>query len=119
MVNAIEEFIEECGCVPAPPAAEGEACGTCAPKLALTAEEEAVLAQMRTLKEQVRPIADRMKQIQEDLAGSSQGAEEGLQTEWSELSGRLDALRVQWREWELKLDEAIHQKLVMLGHREA
>ena len=121
MAGEIEEFIAECGCNPIAPEGQGDACGTCAPKLALSVEEEAVLTQMRALKDQVRPIADRMRRIHEDLAGSAQGDGKvaGLQSEWSELSGRLDILRTQWRDWEVKLDEAIHQKLVMLGHREA
>ncbi len=119
MVNTTEEFIADCGCNPVPPTGDGDVCGTCAPKLALSVEEEAVLTQMRALKERVRPIADRMKQIREDLAGSVEGDRTVLQSEWGELSGQLDALRGQWKEWEFKLDEAIHRKLVMLGHREA
>lgn len=119
MVNATDEVIAECGCNPVAPAAEGDVCGTCSPKLALSFEEEAVLGQMRALKDQVRPIADRMKQIREDLARSVDGDRAGLQSEWGELSGQLDSLRGQWKDWEVKLDEAIHRKLVMLGHREA
>jgi hypothetical protein len=119
MVNATEEIVAECGCNPFAPTSEGDVCGTCSPKLALSVEEEAVLGQMRALKERVRPIADRMKQLREDLAGSVDGDRTGLQSEWGELSGQLDVLRSQWKEWEFKLDEAIHRKLVMLGHREA
>lgn len=119
MVNATDEVIAECGCNPVAPEAEGNVCGTCAPKLALSVEEEAVLGQMRVLKDQVRPITGKMKQIEDDLAGSVTGDRTGLEAQWGELAKQLSVLRVEWKDWERKLDEAIHKKLVMLGHREA
>lgn len=105
-----------CGCVPevVPPV-----CETCAPKMYLTPEEEAILARMRGLKEQVRTVTARLRTIKEQFAGEDSGpAQTDAEREWKELRGLLKGFRHQWKEWEEKLDDAIEQKLIALGHRD-
>jgi hypothetical protein len=113
MTQPSEEVMEACGCTPfAPEVSDGDVCGTCAPNLALSFEEEAILGKMRAFKEQVRPITGRLKELQGGL-----GETAGSSAEWIELSARLEALRTEWKDWEFKLDEAIENKLITLGHR--
>ncbi len=90
-------------------------CG-CGLKEVLTAEEECILAKMREIKEQVRPIAEKLKDVQSHIGESS--AVESV-PEFPVLSGQLEELRLQWKDWEKKLEDAIERKLIMLGHRES
>jgi predicted nuclease with TOPRIM domain len=113
----ISENQENVGCGPPPSASENETCGVCAPKMALTYEEEAVLTEMRQIKTQVKPVAERLKEIQGLLDDSSGNDDADRREEWERLSGRLEALRAQWKEWEQRLEEAVERKLIMLGHR--
>lgn len=95
------------------------ACDVCSPKMYLTYQEEAILAQMRGVKEQARAVSARLKGIQREFGGDDGGAAGAYgEAEWKTLRGQLDELRHQWKEWEHKLDEAIEQKLIALGHRE-
>jgi len=80
----------------------------------LTCEEEAILGRMRELKEQVHPIAVRLRELQEQV--SSPTGEPG--SEWAALSTHLEDLRNQWTDWTAKLEAAIDRKLIALGHRE-
>jgi hypothetical protein len=107
-----------CNC-PIPPAeyVEDISCGSCAPKLALTPEEEAILSQMRSIKSAARPIAARLKNIEQSLAYPVGAFSLGQDPEWVELNNELSRLRIVWREWEARLEDAIERKLILLGHR--
>jgi hypothetical protein len=82
--------------------------------MVLSCEEEAILGRMRHIKEQVRPIADRLQELHGNMSASP--SEHG--SEWGQLSMQLEDLRGQWREWTDRLDAAIERKLIALGHRE-
>lgn len=116
MTGPMDTTRQEGGCAPA--GTEGQVCESCAPKLALTPEEEAILAKMREIKERVRPITAKLKEIRQTLGEQGNGGATEADAEWKTLSAKLDALRSQWREWEEKLEGAIERKLILLGHRE-
>jgi hypothetical protein len=100
--------IAGCGCDPFP-TPQGGVCTGCSPNEVLTCEEESILAHMRGIKEGVRHIANKLRNINQQAAQTS---------EWTELYGQLEALRRQWESWEKKLEDAIEKKLIHLGHRE-
>lgn len=100
--------IAGCGCDPFPTPQAG-VCTGCSPNEVLTCEEESILARMRGIKEEVRPIANKLRNIHQEVAQTS---------DWTELYGQLESLRRQWEEWEKKLEDAIEKKLIHLGHRE-
>ena len=118
MVNHPEHIIEGCGCDPYPPEAQQVGCEGCSPTMYVTCDEESVLAKMRELKEQARPISVRLQEIERSAGGSGTGGRVEYGDEWSALSGRLESLRTQWAEWEQQLDAAIERKMILLGHRE-
>lgn len=95
---------------------EEATCASCAPKLALTPEEEAILSRMRAIKVEARPIAQRLKYIEQSLS-SPVGSNSPDDPEWVLLSTELTRLRAIWRDWEAKLEDAIERKLILLGHR--
>ncbi len=72
---------------------------------------------MREIKDQVRPITERLSRLQQELNEAS-GEMETSKTpaEWSRLSTRLEDLRTQWNEWETRLEDATERKLIFLGH---
>lgn len=105
----------ECGCSPFPAPTEGGMCAQCQPNNALTCEEESILAKMRDIKHEVRGITERLNAIQAALTGGVTPEDKG---EWNGLFGRLEDLRTQWKEWQLRLEDAIERKLIFLGHRE-
>jgi len=96
---------------------EGVGCPVCPPKMVLTPEEEAILTQMRSIKGEVRCMAERLKEIDALVGDPAQAGGENEVSEWRELSARLEGLRTQWKEWASRLDAAIETKLIMLGHR--
>jgi hypothetical protein len=106
-----------CGCDRIQPLAAGESCG-CSPNVAFTCEEEAILGKMREVKNQVKSLADKMKDLRESFAPAGSPGSAERESEWEHLSGQLEELRGQWKVWETKLDEAIERKLIVLGHRE-
>lgn len=114
MENPTEKMGAQCGCDPFPTPLSGGGCEGCSPNLVLTCEEESILANMREIKGQVRSIEDRLHEIHEHIST----APEGHLSEWNELSGQLQSLRDQWKDWTMKLDAAIDRKMVLLGHRE-
>lgn len=118
MITQPESIVEGCSCDPYPAEAQEAGCEGCAPNMYMTCAEEAVLARMRELKEQVRPISLRMKEIEHSAeeAGTAGSGEFG--EEWAGLAGQLETLRGQWCEWEELLDAAIERKMILLGHRE-
>ncbi|HMK34537.1 MAG TPA: hypothetical protein VK463_05690 [Desulfomonilaceae bacterium] len=99
-----------CGCDRVAPVAEAQSCG-CAPNVAFTCQEEAILGKMREMKSEVRNLANRMKEIRNSM-------DEHESMEWVRLSSQLEEMRSQWKVWETKLDDAIERKLILLGHRE-
>ncbi|MGB9617257.1 MAG: hypothetical protein ACP5M0_13970 [Desulfomonilaceae bacterium] len=112
---------ELCDCQPGGRDDEGSAssCSVCAPKLALTPEEEAILGRMRAIKQQARPIAERLKALEQAAQGlSSDRGSTKSDGEWATLNEALNRLRQDWKEWEQRLDEAIERKLILLGHRQ-
>lgn len=119
MTEHTHEFAGTCSCDPFPAAQAGAGCAGCAPTMAVTCEEVAILKNMRSIKDEVRTINDRLRAVRNKLDGSASGDDSFQHTgEWTDLTCQLDGLRTQWREWEQKLDEAIENKLIMLGHRE-
>lgn len=94
-------------------------CGPCPSKEILSESESGILSEMRGIKEQLHPIADRLRELESRIkepAGCKTGEEPT--TEWAKLQGQVSELRAQWREWQERLDKAIEQKLICLGHRE-
>lgn len=118
MISPNEPMTEQCICEPHSPESRALGCEGCAPTMYVTCDEEEILAEMRGIKEQVRSISDRLKEIKS--LSSFRTAEEELapSNEWSEMKRQLDDLRLQWRNWEERLDQAIERKLIILGHRE-
>jgi hypothetical protein len=86
-------------------------CEVCPPKMVLTHEEEAILATMRQIKDQVRPISERMNQLRNMIDSPETVPDSEDQDEWRILSNRLEQLRTEWKAWEYKLEEAIDPKL--------
>lgn len=78
----------------------------CAPKLALSHEEEAVLKVMRGLTVEARALRAELKGLDPQAAASRRG----------ELAGRLEQLRVLFREQKEELRLANEEKLRRLGH---
>ncbi|MEJ2717514.1 MAG: hypothetical protein P8182_10300 [Deltaproteobacteria bacterium] len=117
MAEEQETFGTACAhCDPFPTSGNTELCN---PSNVVTCEEESILARMRDIKEQLRPINRRLQEIQAyEGASLSGGVSSEDQAEWNELFGRLQELRNQWAEWERKLDGAIERKLIALGHRQ-
>ncbi len=117
-INQYQDAV--CGCQPIERDTESaSSCSVCAPKLALTPEEEAILGRMRAIKQQARPIAERLKVLAQEAQGisvESGGGKGG--GEWAALHDELNRLRRDWKEWENRLDEAIERKLILLGHRQ-
>ncbi len=96
-----------CGCYPFPIPPGGRGRTGCSPNEVLTCEEESILAHMRGIKGEVRPIANKLRDIDQQIGQT-----------WTELYGQLASLRSQWEAWKKKLDDAIEKKLIYLGHRE-
>jgi len=106
-----------CGCEPETRELPANECDMCTPKVVLTSEEEAILARMRAIKEVVRPISARLSELHERFErapGEEAGPE--ARAEWEKLSLQLLEFRTQWNDWQGKLDQAIENKLVFLGH---
>lgn len=114
MVHTEEKLFE--GCSPIGDT-ETAGCPICPPKMVLTPEEETILTQMRSIKAEVRAMADRLKELGTLMADPAQAGGENEVSEWRELSSALECLRAEWKEWVAKLDAAIETKLIMLGHR--
>lgn len=93
----------------APP---GEECAACQPKTVMTEEEKSILDRLREIKEEVRPVTDRLKELKTAQSSDQSNGE------YDRLVTRLEDLRSQWADWQEKLDRAIEEKLIRLGHRE-
>ncbi|MCA1960908.1 MAG: hypothetical protein LDL33_08925 [Desulfomonile sp.] len=106
-----------CGCEPEPRAISEDECDLCTPRLELTAEEETILATMRSIKERVRPISERLSELHEQLKHvPDEKIRPEARAEWEDLALQLSNFREQWKKWQGKLDEATENKLVFLGH---
>lgn len=96
-----------------------EACGECPSDEVLTAQESAVLSEMRAVKDELQPIADRLAKLEDQIKHPKIDiTSERRNTEWAKLEGKMSELREEWRKWQERLDEAIEQKMRCLGHRE-
>jgi hypothetical protein len=118
MAEYNEPMMKECGCEPFSEDSRALGCTGCSPTMYVTCDEEAILSEMRGIKEQVRPISDRLQEIEKLSGAGSSGEQKVSGSELTELKSQLADLRAQWRDWEKKLDQAIEQKLIILGHRE-
>ena len=119
MTHYLEDKEIQTGCDPFRAAAGGDPCAPCQPHMALTFEEEAILAEMRRIKDMVRPITERLNEIRlHEVTVGAAGAAAGTDDEWKNLAAQLEHLRAQWKEWQKRLEDAIEQKLIRLGHRE-
>jgi hypothetical protein len=117
MADKSEYTYMSCGREPETRSLPADQCDFCTPRVELTSEEEAILARMRAIKERVRPIAARLNELH-DRFERPPGDETSPETrsEWDELSVQLAEFRAQWNDWQAKLDQAIENKLVFLGH---
>ncbi|MGD9819137.1 MAG: hypothetical protein AB7V04_10625 [Desulfomonilaceae bacterium] len=106
-------------CQPNPVGGFEVSCSACAPKLALSYEEEAILSRMRALKTEVRPIIERLKSLDSQTFGTGGYSEKILKAERNELIRQVDDLRESWRQWAARLEDANERKWILLGHREA
>jgi len=117
MAGESEYSYVACGCEPETREVPADACDVCTPRVTLTADEEAILARMRAIKERVRPISARLSELHERFERApDEEASLEARAEWAELSIKLSEFRTQWNDWQGKLDQAIENKLVFLGH---
>ena len=89
----------------------GQCSKTCGPVEVPTAEEKEALEALRRIKSQVREIK---KNLEDMESGSKPGGSE----EADRSRVELDRLRGEWEEWQNRLDEATHRRMVLLGHEE-
>lgn len=98
---------DRCGCPPGQPEA-------CAPKLALSREEEEVLRRMRALREEFRRL------IPERRAGPEFRALKGqldrAPADRAELEEHMEQLRRRFRACQAELARANREKMRRLGH---
>ncbi|NIQ89427.1 MAG: hypothetical protein GWN93_10350 [Deltaproteobacteria bacterium] len=113
----------------------GESCTTChqyfdkedecwGNYVPLTRDEEAILAQMRTVKARVTEAKKRLEELEsrngfkpvnEDAADEAATEE---QTEWLEQQQNLATLREEWRQLDKKRQEAAAFRMKILGHED-
>jgi predicted nuclease with TOPRIM domain len=94
-------------------------CGSCPSNEILTHDEEGILSELREIKETVRPLAKRLKVLEGRIKDPSRPVSDSARNEEAKLEGQMARLRHEWEQWEIKLDEAIEQKLICLGHHQA
>ena len=94
------------------------ACGGCPSNVTVTEQESWILKEMRDLKEQMRPVAQRLSELEDRIKKPVlPETEDQRNSEWAKLEGQMADLRKEWQKWQERLDEAIEQKLICLGHR--
>ena len=113
----------------------GESCTTChqyfdkedecwGNYVPLTRDEEAILAQMRTVKAKVTETKRRLEELEsrngfKPVSGDAvNGAATEEQTEWLEQKKNLDTLRQEWRQLDEKRQEAARFRMKILGHED-
>lgn len=106
------------GCSPHGDTVNSSGCSSCAPKMALTYEEEAILGRMRLVKSEARPIASQLRDIESRIPSENGYILDILKNEHLHLSQQLSELREDFREWSRRLEDATERKLIYLGHRE-
>ncbi len=76
-----------------------------------TPREQKALAAMRAIKEQVKPLRERLNAIK-DGGGDTEGSEAlGIRTE-------LERLKTDWDSWEAERKAAAKERMIILGHEE-
>jgi hypothetical protein len=76
-----------------------------------TPREQKALAAMRSIKEQVKPLKERLASF--DTSDQASG-EEALKAK-----GELDRLRGEWERWDAERRAAAKERMIILGHEEA
>ncbi|MGW8223736.1 MAG: hypothetical protein ACWGP1_16435 [Syntrophobacteria bacterium] len=113
----------------------GESCTTChqyfdkedecwGNYVPLTRDEEAILARMREVKEEVAAVKQRLKEIESkenfqipgDLQDRDRVSED--QALWLEHTQIMSTLREEWQELDLRRQEAASFRMKILGHEE-
>ncbi|MEJ2718173.1 MAG: hypothetical protein P8182_13720 [Deltaproteobacteria bacterium] len=93
-------------------------CESCLSNEILTHDEEGILSELREIKEAVRPLAKRLKVLEGRIKDPSRVVSDSALNEEAKLEEQMTQLRHEWDQWETKLDEAIEQKLICLGHHQ-
>lgn len=90
-----------------------DACSKSCGKVEVPSEEELhALNAMRSIKEEVRKLKSRLKEISFGAGEEQQGKREALEK-------ALEELKSEWEAWERKRKRAAHERMVLLGHEEA
>ena len=90
----------------------------------LTRDEEAILAQMRTVKAKVTETKRRLEELEgrngfKPVSGDAvEGAATEEQTQWLEQKQNLDMLRQEWRQLDERRQEAAAFRMKILGHED-
>jgi hypothetical protein len=90
----------------------------------LTRDEEAILAQMRTVKAKVTEVKRRQEELEgrngfEPVSGDAvNGTATEEQTQWLEQKQNLGMLRQEWRQLDEKRQEAAAFRMKILGHED-
>ena len=90
----------------------------------LTRDEEAILAQMRTVKAKVTEAKRRLEELEgrngfKPVSGDAvDGSTTEEQTQWLEQKQNLDTLRQEWRQLDEKRQEAAAFRMKILGHED-
>lgn len=113
----------------------GESCPTChqyfdkedecwGNYVPLTRDEEAILARMREVKAKVAAVKKRLEEIESQNGFQIPGdVQEGNgvsedQASWLEQTHLMSTLRQEWRELDLKRQEAASFRMKILGHED-
>jgi hypothetical protein len=99
--------------------ASADECGSCPSNEVLSSNEEWILSEMRAIKGAVSPIAKRLEELEGRIKDPPLAQTDSERNEeWAKLEGQMAELREEWEKWHTRLEEAIEQKLICLGHRE-
>jgi hypothetical protein len=118
-----------------PGADTGESCTTChqyfdkedecwGNYVPLTRDEEAILARMREVKEEVGAVKKRLKEIESkegfQIPGDLQDREKVSEDQslWLEQTQVMSTLRQEWQKLDVQRQEAARFRMKILGHEE-
>ena len=120
------------GCQPCEVSTGGPGQVDCTPlQEYLTDEEEEILSKLRQLKEEIRKVRHNVQRLEEaskpepkgqpknDPSSKRQGRNVSKGTIHGELSAslqELEQLKIAWKEWEDRREEAHRRKMILLGH---
>jgi len=91
---------------------EKEPCSRTCGKVEVPSDDELLaLNAMRTIKEKVREIRNRLSEIP---SGANLEESEGREF----LKKELERLKYEWDTWERRRKKAAHERMVLLGHEE-